>query len=58
MASIAYGRYLAGKVRMKMVTLELGLSWENVYARASVRAGRKMKPDWRTPPRNWLHSQY
>ena len=30
MARRAKGRYLAGKVRMKIVTLELGLSWLKV----------------------------
>jgi len=46
MARRAKGRYLAGKVRMKIVTLELGLSWLKVYAREMMSAFMSA-----TPPR-------
>jgi hypothetical protein len=42
MKSSANGRYLASNVMMKNDTLREGLSWEYVYAYASVSAGRKV----------------
>jgi len=44
MKSIAYGKYLAGNVRMKKETLFAGFSCAKVYANASMSDGKKLSP--------------